>query len=425
MIKINNLNFLTCFLAFFVLSACANRNLDEIMSRAEEAMNDYPEQALEKLDSINRESLVTRKQKARYALLYSMALDKNYIDIASDSIIAPAVRYYANHGTALDKLLTTYYNGVIALNAGDKERAMLNYVEAEQYVDECWNNKAIARLYKAKMALYSSLYEHERAIEQGKLAARYFLEDCDTLKYINAVNDIAMQYQLLDDTLSFATTMETIRVHWKSMKETQKSNYYSLLLTSAALHPDNFNKIPKIIEEYQSQISNERNIRWMVIANACMAIDDCSGASYALDQYNIHDGRITLPLYKVTAYVLERKGLYPEAIEAYKQYVSYLDDKTLSVIDNDTKFIEERYISQLKNLKQSLIIIIITFSLLVFFLILVILSQRIKKVMEEKRIQEIHFKEERRVIVDEKEQVVAQNIILIEEKQYFGKKLPH
>lgn len=45
MIKINNLNFLTCFLAFFVLSACANRNLDEIMSRAEEAMNDYPEQA--------------------------------------------------------------------------------------------------------------------------------------------------------------------------------------------------------------------------------------------------------------------------------------------------------------------------------------------------------------------------------------------
>ena len=31
-----------------------------------------------------------RKQKAKYALLYSMALDKNYIDLQSDSIIAPS-----------------------------------------------------------------------------------------------------------------------------------------------------------------------------------------------------------------------------------------------------------------------------------------------------------------------------------------------
>ena len=32
--------------------------------------------------------------EAKYALLLSQALDKNYIDLQSDSIIAPAVRYY-------------------------------------------------------------------------------------------------------------------------------------------------------------------------------------------------------------------------------------------------------------------------------------------------------------------------------------------
>jgi len=44
--------------------------------------------------------------EAKYALLLSQALDKNYIDLQSDSIIAPAVRYYENHGTPDERLKT-------------------------------------------------------------------------------------------------------------------------------------------------------------------------------------------------------------------------------------------------------------------------------------------------------------------------------
>ena len=146
----------------FLIVACADTTeVERYLDAADVHMEENPQMALETLESIDREMLTTRKVQAKFALLYTMALDKNYIDVASDSIIAPAVRYYQNHGTAKDKLLTYYYNGVISLNAGDTERAMENYVEAERYVKDCNDNGIIARLYTAKMSLYRYSYDFE------------------------------------------------------------------------------------------------------------------------------------------------------------------------------------------------------------------------------------------------------------------------
>ena len=66
-----------------------------VMSRldqAESMMEEKPEEALALLDTMQRSRLVSREAIARHALLYSQALDKNYIDMTTDSIIRPAVR---------------------------------------------------------------------------------------------------------------------------------------------------------------------------------------------------------------------------------------------------------------------------------------------------------------------------------------------
>lgn len=401
----------------FLIVACADTTeVERYLDAADVHMEENPQMALETLESIDREMLTTRKVQAKFALLYTMALDKNYIDVASDSIIAPAVRYYQSHGTAKDKLLTYYYNGVISLNAGDTERAMENYVEAERYVGECGDKKAIAILYKAKMAIYSDLYEHDKAILQGKLAAQYFLDDCDTLRYINTINDITAQYDLLDDSLAVVTNLEAIRGHWDIMTDAQKSNYYAISLSNALKHPV-YLEIASLLQDYQDHISDPRYIKWMVVANAYLTINDYKGASYALEQYDRYDGRVQLPYFWIKASIQEHNGLYTDAIEIYKQYISFMDSDKLSVIEGDTKFIEERYKSELKVLKQSLYIIVITFTLLIIILILIILSQRMKKVKEEKRIQKIEFDKERKVIVGEKEQVEAKYVLLKEEKE--------
>ena len=87
------------------LQGCKNtKDVEVELHKADVYMDEHPELALEALEDLDTDALTTRETQAKYALLYSMALDKNYIDVTNDSIIAPAAYYYTNHGTADDRL---------------------------------------------------------------------------------------------------------------------------------------------------------------------------------------------------------------------------------------------------------------------------------------------------------------------------------
>ncbi len=74
-------------------------------------MQEKPDSSLYILKRIDSDKLSRRKDKAKYALLYSQALDKNYIDKTNDSLILVAVDYYQEHGTDQEKMLAYYYLG--------------------------------------------------------------------------------------------------------------------------------------------------------------------------------------------------------------------------------------------------------------------------------------------------------------------------
>ena len=99
-----------CFLSLIILitliSTCNKNPIDPVLSEIETYIHHDPVRALSSLDSIDKNQLGSKKERAHFALIKSMALDKNYIDIASDSIIAPAVEYYSKHGNADEKMNT-------------------------------------------------------------------------------------------------------------------------------------------------------------------------------------------------------------------------------------------------------------------------------------------------------------------------------
>ena len=60
------------------LSACGNEELMSKLEDVESYLCEAPDSALAVLDSIPEESLSSGKLRAKYALLRSIALDKNY-----------------------------------------------------------------------------------------------------------------------------------------------------------------------------------------------------------------------------------------------------------------------------------------------------------------------------------------------------------
>ena len=84
-------------IAVSLLFSCSNIKNNETaltLQKAEAFMNDRPDSALTLIQTIDKETLTSKELRARHALLISQAFDKNYIDLQSDSIIAPAVKFF-------------------------------------------------------------------------------------------------------------------------------------------------------------------------------------------------------------------------------------------------------------------------------------------------------------------------------------------
>lgn len=124
-----------------LLSGCNVREVRCKLDDVESYIAERPDSALAVLESIDSTALCTKELKAHHALLHAMALDKNYIDVADDSLASIAVKYYQKRGDKRNLVRSLYYKG-------------LSYYYDEQY------NNSILELSKAESIaiLHDSLY---------------------------------------------------------------------------------------------------------------------------------------------------------------------------------------------------------------------------------------------------------------------------
>lgn len=113
-------------------SACSNTEIRKKLDLAETLLQPQPDSCLTIMESIVPSGLKTKGEKARYALLMSAAKDKNYIDVASDSLIRIAVDYYSVRKDRLHRMMANYYQGLALNNAGEYTAAIVALEKAEK-----------------------------------------------------------------------------------------------------------------------------------------------------------------------------------------------------------------------------------------------------------------------------------------------------
>lgn len=348
------------------------------------------EQAYKMLKGMNRDSISSKSEYARYSLLMSMAMDKNYIDITSDSIIAPAVEYYRKHGSNDHKMKALYYRGVIERNAGNNESALEYFVKAEQYVPKTEDYLFAGRLYNAKYNIYKYLFAHTKALENIQKSSTYFKQAGDTSRYISAVLGIANTYIVLEKFTEALTHLNDIDDLYDKFSNKNKSTYYTNLL-----HCANSGKITsldsnKIIEDYLREVKNERIIYWLAISNTYIMSHNIPLAALALEKYEQNSTNTDYePIYYYfLSTILQSKGEHEKALQAYIAYTEKLNQRSLFSARSDLKFMEERYSNELasQKAKSKQIIFTLIFALTILFFATVYLSilEQIKKLQKDK-----------------------------------------
>ena len=332
-----------------VTASCTrNREMMEQLESVASYVEDAPARALSALDSLHHAGISGREANARYALLYSMALDKNYIDKTDDSLINVAVSCFRRHGSADDRLKAYYYQGRIYHNAGDNESAMESFVKAEQYADDADDLVAAGMLYKALAVVYDNIFDSGTAENYNNKAMACYKKAGDidkyagTLIYASDLSYVSGNYEMagiyLDSTMSVMDALTDkcrILFHGSSMQLKRVTEDWQSLAAELA--------------DYVSEF-DPSDIFWHDVAHNYIALKEYDSAFWALEQYRKYrpDYKSEPVYYLMSTYLHEAVGDYKAALEDFEVYSDLSDSLSLVIAEQDTGFIKERYEKELQ-----------------------------------------------------------------------------
>ena len=178
--------------------SCSER-ISKTMDAAEYCMTDSPDSALALLETINGGEISLESNSARYALLYSQALDKNYIDLTDDSLINVAVDYYYHRRNVRYKFLSLYYSGRIYTNACDYTKAIITYSDAETLIEKLSDDYLAGLLYTQLGDIYLNVFDYDKSLSAYQKAYEYYHKAGKSEHEYYCVLDIGMEYMNMYD----------------------------------------------------------------------------------------------------------------------------------------------------------------------------------------------------------------------------------
>ncbi len=156
-------------LAILMLFVTCNsgENNHTMLARADSLMYYQPDSALHILQNISNLQEMPRADRAKYALLYTQAKDKNYLAFTSDSLIHIAVDYYDSGAKNELAAKSYFYLGRVYQDLGDEAGAINAYLHAVRILPDRGDKRF-------QMLLYNNLADCSEHQEYYDLAMKMF-----------------------------------------------------------------------------------------------------------------------------------------------------------------------------------------------------------------------------------------------------------
>lgn len=343
---------ITIILALCLGSCSQHSKHWETLAQIESYIEERSDSALNVLQGMDKGELSGMEEKAKHALLLSMAMDKNYIDRTDFDVLQPAIDYYEDNGSATDKLRTYFYQGRIYQNAGNDAAAMECFVNAVSEGDESDDILTKARVFFNRGTIYYSLYEWDSFIETTKRAAEYFKQAERYNSYVHCLILIINGYTLKKDYHAALPYIDECKQQRETMSFPLLCDFYSSYITYLEDCGTDA-EIKDVIEEYRNIIPAE-NIDWLTLANAYIKIKEYDSALQAIERYDsIPEVTASLKYKALKSDIYDNLGRYEESLRAYKEYMVVSDSTTWAVMQQDTKFVEERHNLEMAKAKET------------------------------------------------------------------------
>ena len=228
-----------------------------MLSHIDTLMNQYPDSALQKLDSLKSEKPHwSKNQRMHYDLLHLKAENKAYVPLNSDSIAKELVSYYNTWGNANERMMAHYLLGCVYRDKGDSPRAIDAYLDAIAQADttskDC-DYRTLSRVYGQMAGLYHKQLLLSYEIEAYKCASHYASLAKEKLNAIFALDKSTSAYILLNMKDSAERILKETMCLYNQYGFTQNALQSSIKLMH--LYVQEVTKLPeakRLIDEYES-----------------------------------------------------------------------------------------------------------------------------------------------------------------------------
>ena len=317
------------------------------MDKAENLMDAKPDSALVVLENIPASSVKGKEAAARYALLKSIALDKNCIDTTTFDVLQPAIDYYVKNGTPDEQFRTYYYQGRIYQNKGDDDSAMRSFMNGCDLRHGVTDSLLLAHTLVAQGTLYFKQYKINDFVHYNMEAAKLYKtigKDILAIKsYTNALDGYVMQNNkpAADSLMSICVPMV------KKNPEGEAFLFPSLLsYTVNFCSPD---EIKEVLTEYQNmKLTTDET---MIFAEGYSKIGEYNKAMTLISNINPAENTWdSLKYASIKIDILERQGKYKEAFTLYRDYSATLEHYQKELLSQDLLFSDKKHQLEMKNL---------------------------------------------------------------------------
>lgn len=409
LLDMKRLLFILVFAATFVACERHSEHWDTL-TEVESYIEEHPDSALVVLEKIDVSELSGKEERAKHALLLSMAMDKNYIDRTDFEVLQPAIDYYEDNGTATYKLRTYYYQGRIYQNAGNDALAMECFVNAISNGGKSEDIQTIAKVYYNQSKIYSSLYDWDNCIENLQKASNLYYKSGLNDYYIDCLSLIINCYTLKKDYTAALPYIDECKQLIETMSTPTLCTFYTSYITHIVKSGTNA-EIKNVIEECLNTIPSE-SVDWLPLTNAYIELGQYEDALQTIEQCMINSYAIDELKYKaLISIIYEKLGRYEESLRAYKEYMVVSDSTTWAIMQQDTKFVEERHNLEMAKAKETEAknrLTIIVLSCIVALLISLYILNLIRKQLKRSRVENAQLLSEKALYEQMYNEVVAE-----------------
>ena len=244
---------------------CGNALTKRELMALEARINDAPDSVLAVLTTTDMPRW--GESRALYALLTVEAQDKSYIDVADDSLIRVATKYYNRHGSPLHRLQAFYYQGRVYTNAGLRHEAMAAFTRALDFVDKVDAPYPVGLLYYQLGVLYGYDYDYSQAVTLMEDALRYFeLAGKERLQYI-VMRNIGQFYLNMEKAEQSASSLEEVLAWGEAHSDTHIIHSTLDLLCRLYDATGNISALESLIAKYLIEEVLNNSATYAIIAH--------------------------------------------------------------------------------------------------------------------------------------------------------------